>query len=189
MYRDENQRLARILFSLSLCLCAVFLPHSISGARAEAGENILRLHVIANSDSDEDQRVKLRVRDALLTCLPPGESAEESREYLLANGKELLAAAENALARSGAAYGAQLMLGKYPFPERTYGEKTYPAGEYEALRVILGGGNGQNWWCVLFPPLCIVTDGSEPLPQPEEIRFESSIAAWWRSWREKEQCA
>ena len=148
---------------------------------AKAQDNILRLHILANSDSPADQRVKLVVRDAVLQVLPACGSAEEAEAYLLTHGGEVLTLAEQTLQDNGFDYGAQLLLGRWDFPDREYSGTTYPAGEYAALRIVLGEGAGQNWWCVLFPPLCIVTREQEPLPDPEELEFESSILNWFRS--------
>ncbi len=170
-------------FCLVLVLLAALVFPLAHGARAEA--DILRLHILANSDSAADQRVKLLVRDAVLQILPACNSAAEAEAYLLTHGQEVLALAERTLRENGFDYGAQLLLGKCEFPDRSYGCVTYPAGEYEALRIVLGSGGGQNWWCVLFPPLCIVTTEQEPLPEVDELEFESSILAWVRSWGEK----
>lgn len=84
------------------------------------------------------------------------ETAEEARARLMEDGAGLLFAAEQALAECGMDYGASLEVGTFPFPQREYGAEVYPAGEYAALRVVLGAGKGQNWWCVMFPPLCIL---------------------------------
>lgn len=163
-----------ILFALMFCL-------PVRSGEAE-NENILRLHIIANSDSAADQEVKLAVRDAVLGCVEAGASAEETRRYILSHGAELLETAENTLRENGFSYGAQLMLGNYDFPDRQYGDTLYPAGSYSALRIILGEGAGHNWWCVLFPPLCIVTAEQQPLPEEGDIEFESTILKWFRSW-------
>ena len=178
---EKPMRLTAVCLVIVL-LAALVLPVA-HGARAEA--DILRLHIIANSDSAADQRVKLLVRDAVLQILPACDSAAEAETYLLAHGQEVLALAERTLRENGFAYGAQLLLGKCDFPDRTYGSVTYPAGEYEALRIVLGSGGGQNWWCLLFPPLCIVTTEQEPLPEVDELEFESSILEWIRSWGEE----
>ena len=178
---EQPMRLTAAFVVLLLLAALAVLP--AQGARAEA--NVLRLHILANSDSPADQRVKLLLRDAVLALLPASASAAESEAYLLAHGRELLSAAERTLRANGLDYGAQLLLGKCDFPDRTYDGKTYPAGEYEALRIVLGRGAGQNWWCVLFPPLCIVTVEEEPLPAPDELEFESSVLTWLRDWRER----
>lgn len=173
----KSIRLTSMLVVMVL-LAAMIVPFS---SDAHAQDNILRLHILANSDSPADQRVKLLVRDAVLRTLPACDSAEEAEAYLLAHGSEVLLLAEQTLRENGFDYGAQLLLGKCDFPDRDYSGVTYPAGEYEALRIVLGAGAGQNWWCVLFPPLCIVTSEQEPLPDPDELEFESTILNWFRS--------
>lgn len=140
---------------------------------------ILRLHVVAHSDSAEDQAAKLAVRDALLQEFAPAGSIAEAENIVLHSGPALQAAAEAALREAGCGYGAQLQLGTFAFPERVYGKAVYPAGDYRALRVVLGAGAGQNWWCVLFPPLCILEEASADLPG-DEIVFESAVVRWWR---------
>lgn len=119
----------------------------------------IRLHVIANSDSQIDQDTKLEVRDAVLGVMEDKlanvHTRSQAREALMANGGALLAASETMLAASGADYGARLSLGWTDFPDKTYGDTVYPAGQYEALRVVLGDGDGENWWCVMYPPLCL----------------------------------
>lgn len=168
-----------------LLLASVLFSGAGHGAAKAENANILRLHVIADSDSAFDQAVKLRVRDAILSVMKPCATAAEAEAFLLENGRLILETAERTLAENGCGYGAQLMLGEYPFPDRTYGGEVYPAGDYRALRVVLGSGAGQNWWCVLFPPLCLITKDAERLPDADDITFESSIAKWIRSWRTK----
>lgn len=128
-----------------------------------SNEGILRLHVIAASDSDADQSAKLAVRDAILPLFSAAESYEDARQFLLTHGSEIQSAAENVLAARGLSYGVQLSLGTETFPDRVYGETLFPAGEYDALCVRLGPAEGHNWWCVLFPPLCIVSETGEPV--------------------------
>lgn len=146
--------IALLLAALSLLWCGLSLGLGQAGR-----EGVLRLHVIANSDSPADQAAKLRVRDAILAYEAgrlDTRSAATVRAGILADGAGLLRAVEESLRESGMAYGARLALGRYAFPDREYAGKRYPAGEYQALRVVLGQGAGQNWWCVLFPPLCIL---------------------------------
>lgn len=137
----------------------------------------LRLHVIANSDSAADQAVKLQVRDAILSemnGLGPASGTAQARSLVLENGAALSAAAQRTLRRSGLSYGAALLLGQSEFPDRSYGGRFYPAGRYEALRVVLGSGQGKNWWCVIYPPLCL--GALENGEAPEEVRFRSFFA-------------
>ncbi|MDR1619979.1 MAG: stage II sporulation protein R [Clostridiales bacterium] len=140
--------------------------------------DVLRLHIVANSDSAEDQRVKLLVRDMLLAHFAPANSLRQAEELLLDAGDDVLAAVGDVLLREGCAYGAQLRFGVMDFPARAYAGVLYPAGAYEALRVELGAAGGQNWWCVLFPPLCLVDIATADLPGTDELVFESDIAAY-----------
>lgn len=122
-------------------------------------ENVLRLHVIADSDSEEAQSVKLKVRDALLSEgreLFEGNSDIEEAETSISENLELMkAAAERTLRENGYTYSAEIELTECYFPTRQYGGVTLPAGNYNALRVVLGEGKGRNWWCVMFPPMCL----------------------------------
>lgn len=139
-----------------------------------------RLHVIANSNSAEDQRVKLLVRDemlriseqAMLAC----RTKEEAEAYMRTHTGELIAGANRVLAEQGMTYTAQAFVGRYPFPDKTYAGVTYPAGEYDALRVVLGEGAGENWWCVMFPPLCLVNAEAEA----EDVEYHSFLIDWLR---------
>lgn len=133
---------------------------AFSGERLDDTGDILRLHIIANSDSERDQRIKLAVRDAVLDFEKETggaiESAADTENFIIARGEELLDAVRAALIKQGAGYDAQLMIGNFMFPEKNYAGTVYPAGEYRALRILLGNASGKNWWCVLFPPLCFI---------------------------------
>ncbi len=162
----------------SICIAAM----SIIWLTAQTGQadkdNIFRLHVIANSDSAQDQATKIKVRDAILEYenenMEEIQSAQDIKEMLFRQGSGLMDTIESTLADSGADYGAELRIGTYGFPDREYMDKLYPAGDYQALRVVLGKGNGQNWWCVLFPPLCILElkDGEI---EGDKVKMESLI--------------
>lgn len=157
---------------------------AVKTADAADKKDCLRLHVLANSDSPEDQRVKLMVRDAILELMRAEEprSKQEAMELMLDMGGELLSAAEEVLAENGLDYGVRLMAGRFEFPERDYSGDIYPAGEYDALRVILGSGGGRNWWCVMFPPLCVIDDGSGISQNPNgTLEFRSIILDFLRS--------
>ncbi len=121
--------------------------------------SMLRLHVLANSDSEEDQSLKLKVRDALLEYadnLFADCNSEEEVLQLAANRQdELQKIAQQKVYEYGYDYSVNLSIGKAYFNTREYTDFTLPAGEYDAVRVIIGQGAGQNWWCVLFPPVCL----------------------------------
>ena len=139
------------LLALSISLCA--------GAWAEARQSsissrLIRLHVIAASDETQEQEIKLRVRDAVLEYLTlrldGATDAEAARELIAANTDGIAKAAESA----AEGRTVRVTLGRERYPTRRYDGFALPAGEYESLRVILGEGEGHNWWCVAFPPLC-----------------------------------
>lgn len=127
--------------------------------------NLIRLHVVANSDSHDDQALKLEVRDAILArakeLLDSVETKEEAWRALLKDADKLQAAAMKRIRAAGKSYDARVEMGTFAFPERTYGSVTVPSGNYDAVRVVLGEGEGRNWWCVLFPPLCFIQVNKE----------------------------
>jgi len=149
-------------------LCAIISTSGLAGGiddsakitAKELSNKLIRLHVIANSDSSEDQQLKLKVRDAIISALSSEfehmDNINSSRRFIKDNLKYIEEIARQEIRSNGKDYDVKAIYGKFPFPVRTYGYVTLPAGEYEALRVIIGSGKGANWWCVLFPPLCFV---------------------------------
>ncbi|MEW6522529.1 MAG: stage II sporulation protein R [Bacillota bacterium] len=127
--------------------------------RAWNPENLIRLHVVANSDSQQDQALKLQVRDAILAGLRPrleGLAAPAARQVLEEHTGWVEELALSVPGIQEHAYPVCTVVGRFRFPHRNYREIALPAGEYYALRVVIGEGKGENWWCVLFPPLCFV---------------------------------
>lgn len=126
----------------------------------EISDKLIRFHVIANSDGEADQSLKLKVRDEVLKYIQPilkeSESIEESREILAEKNNEILKIAEAVIHEKGYNYKVESTLSEEYFPVKTYGNITLPQGKYEAYRIIIGNGEGQNWWCVMFPPICFV---------------------------------
>lgn len=153
------KRKAEISIAIGLIISIIM---SICGFGAECNKirnDVVRLHILANSDSEEDQRVKLQVRDALLECgseMFSGEvTVENAQELINQNKNKLISLANETLERYGFEYKADVYLTNEYFTTREYEDFTLPAGEYLALKVILGEGKGHNWWCVMFPPLCL----------------------------------
>lgn len=137
-----------------------FLPiHS----EAAIYDNVLRLHVLANSDSSEDQALKLEVRDRILeetaTLFKDCKSKDEAREAVESNLDKIREIAEQTVREAGYDYSVSVSLGEEEYPTKNYEECCFPAGEYLSLRVMIGEAEGENWWCVLFPPLCIDAAG------------------------------
>lgn len=121
---------------------------------------IIRFHVIANSDSVEDQTLKLKVKDKVLEYISPKlkncTSINESRLILVNNDKKIKKLCEDTIKQNGYTYKVATTLSHENFPVKSYGNITLPQGKYEAYRIIIGSGSGRNWWCVMFPPLCFV---------------------------------
>lgn len=151
----------RKLWILTLTLCTLFLLLGLLPVHGEAEiyDSVLRLHVLANSDSEEDQALKLKVRDALLETgegLFDGcESRDEAAQTVEAHRERLTQIARETVRAEGYDYDVSLVLGMEEYPTRSYGSLCFPSGEYLSLRVVIGKGEGENWWCVLFPPLCM----------------------------------
>lgn len=160
----------------------------IQADTAFAKENLIRLHVIANSDLPQDQDLKLRVRDAVLATardlFAAVDSKTEARRVLLENQSLLVAAAEQVVHAHGFSYPVTVEFGTYPFPDRTYQGITLPAGTYDALQVRIGQARGSNWWCVLFPPLCFgeleTSGGSSELGRFNSDGMPGRIAFRWK---------
>lgn len=126
----------------------------------EIPQQAIRLRIIANSDSPQDQQLKRDVRDRVIEeigkKLYQAKSQEEARKILQGDLQEIDRIAKGVVREKGSPYPVKTEYGIVPFPTKLYGDKVYPAGNYEALRIIIGKGEGQNWWCVLFPALCFV---------------------------------
>ena len=138
----------------------------------EISENVIRFHVMAHSNSANDQALKDTVRDGVLEQfkqrINSGRSIEESRDYLIRHLDEIGEYAAAIVREQGYDYPVQAVIGRVFFPTRTYNGIAFPAGEYEALRIIIGEGRGDNWWCVMFPPLCYV-DATQHNPEADDI--------------------
>jgi stage II sporulation protein R len=145
-------------FMAAVLLIAAWTVLPIHG-EAELYDHVIRLHVLANSDSEGDQALKLTVRDAVLekthTLLQNVDNRQQAQAILQAHLAELEAVAADALHRAGAEAPVSVTLGDEHYPTRQYEQLAFPAGEYLSLRVMIGEAKGQNWWCVLFPPLCL----------------------------------
>ena len=148
-----------LTFTSSVLAAVLILSVLPVYGESEIYNDVLRLHVIAESDSEEDQALKLKVRDAVLGCVSEAvadcggfEEAYSTVEGML---EEIRTAAEECTERSGKSRTVRVELGREEYPRRDYGNACLPAGVYQSLRVIIGEGAGKNWWCVLFPTVCM----------------------------------
>lgn len=175
----------RDFFLCIICLFIAFLLTLAEGRQkdeavaARIAPEILRFHVLANSDSTEDQNLKIKVRTMLLNSIYEdlGESAslEETKSYIRSHKDSLEKEAENYMTDLGYNYPAHMELANSYFPTKTYGDMVFPCGNYEAVRVKIGEGKGRNWWCVLYPPLCFVDSSYAVVPDTSKKILQESI--------------
>lgn len=197
-----------------LILSVTFLWVCLAGARKQIeteetiASQIIRFHVLANSNSEEDQALKLAVRDEVVASmqkkLKDVHELTQARNILSECQTELRDTARSVIQQRGYDYPVTVGMENTYFPEKTYGDMTFPAGKYEALRICIGEAAGHNWWCVLFPSLCFVDESTAVVPEeskeklanslPEEtyqslltddtntsVVFDTHIGEWWRS--------
>ena len=142
-------------------------------------KSVLRLHVVANSDSAEDQTLKIKVRDHIINYLEPIlkdiEDVENTKEIIRENLDAIHKEAEEAVKKYGYTYSVTVELGKFDFPTKKYGNAQFPKGKYDALKIVLGNGNGKNWWCVLYPQLCFTENINGVLPEESETKLKNVL--------------
>lgn len=160
-FKLDRDKLFLASLSIGFMLYLAFTITYFSSASGEIRNEVVRLHILAESDSEVDQNIKLKVRDALLeknTELLSGNVKKENvEEYFLASKDELEKCANEVLEENGKDYKAEITLCEEYYTTRVYEDLTFPAGVYTSVKVVLGKGEGQNWWCVMFPPLCVPT--------------------------------
>lgn len=165
------------LLFLYTTICAFSYAQNIS---TDISDSVLRLHVIANSDSKEDQNLKYKVRDNLLkhmkeicnSCKNKSEAIKIVKEHL----DEFKQIALQTIKDNGYSYNININIGNFEFPTKEYGDISLPAGFYDALRVEIGEAKGQNWWCVMFPPLCFIDVTSGVVPEESKKQLENDLS-------------
>ena len=175
---SKLKRLFIILFLLFfyILISAFFYVDAVS---SDISNSVFRLHVIANSDSKEDQELKYKVRDKVLEYMNIISKNCTSKEDVINLAKthqeEFKNIAQSVIKENGYNYNVNIYIGKYDFPTKTYGDISFPAGNYDCLRIEIGESNGQNWWCVMFPPLCFVDVTSGIVPEDSKSLMQNSL--------------
>ena len=150
---------------------------AISGNISEA---VFRLHVIANSDTSEDQSLKLKVRDSLIkymnTICSNCNTKQEAISIAKKHQSEFQKIAEQTIQNNGYNYSVKINIDNFYFPTKNYGDISLPAGLYDALKVEIGSAKGQNWWCVMFPPLCFVNVSSGIVPEESKENLKVNLS-------------
>lgn len=190
----KRYRIKQILCAiLGLCVSLIFTSavwnrqeaiaaKQLQGAQERLSQEVLRFHVLGNSDSDNDQSIKLCVRDEILRFMEASisekekESLESTREWVRAHLVEIEQTAEKVLRKNGYGYPVRAKVLRCYFPDRKYGDVLFPKGYYEALRVEIGEARGHNWWCVLYPSLCFMDATCAVVPEEGEQKLTSVLA-------------
>ena len=166
-----------LLIILTFIFIIISAISYVSAVSSNLSDNVFRLHVIANSDSDEDQQLKYIVRDKIIEHVNElGKNAKSKEELINSiNLNEINNIAKDTIIENGYNYDVNVEIGNFSFPTKTYGDISLPAGFYDALRVKIGKAEGQNWWCVMFPPLCFVDISSGIVPNESKENLKENL--------------
>lgn len=168
-----------LLFLLSLYIFISAFSY-VDAVSKDIANSVFRLHVLANSDSTEDQALKLKVRDNVLsymnTICANAKSKEEAITIAQNHQDDFKQIAINTIKENGYDYSVSINIDNFSFPTKTYGDISLPSGYYDALRIEIGEAKGQNWWCVMFPPLCFVDVSSGIVPEESKETMKSDLS-------------
>lgn len=178
----SNFKFKRFFILLMLLILYTFVSafYYSNAVCSDISDSVFRLHVIANSDSPADQNLKYIVRDSIIDYINEISSSATSKEEVLqiakSNIAEIQSIAINTVRKEGYDYSVNVEVGNFVFPKKTYGDITFPPGFYDALKVEIGEAKGQNWWCVMFPPLCFVDVTSGIVPDESKLKMQENLS-------------
>lgn len=179
--RNRIYILASILVVVLITSTFVIIKevNKIEACTYDYKDKLIRFHVIANSDSDKDQKLKLKVRDEVISYLQPklenSNSIEESEKIIKNEYKTLENISKKVISKNGYNYIVKVGLEYSNFPAKQYSSVVLPAGKYKALRIIIGEGKGKNWWCVMFPPLCFVDEQNNVIDKETDEKLKKVL--------------
>ncbi|BBF44528.1 stage II sporulation protein required for processing of pro-sigma-E [Lachnospiraceae bacterium KM106-2] len=184
--QDRNELKYKIFFVKAAIVVVIFISiilikTSLSHADVQEGiaQQIIRFHCLANSDSAEDQKLKLKVKNEVVSYLQKKlDDTKDKQEAEIVIQKELpniIRIAENKIKKEGYSYKVTANLEQTYFPVKVYGDLTFPSGEYEALRIKIGKAEGRNWWCVMFPSLCVVNETYSVVPEDSKEKLDNVL--------------
>ena len=175
----KNSKKYFIIFILLFLYVMLYSFSYANNVVSDLSNSLFRLHVIANSNSKEDQNLKYLVRDELISYMNTLCSNVSSKEQAIAIANEHLddfqKVANEVISNNGFNYSAKVQIGNFAFPTKTYGDISLPAGYYDALKVELGKAEGKNWWCVMFPSLCFVDINNGIVPEESKEELQASL--------------
>ncbi len=187
MVSIAEKRVSLMILIISLCIASLvtgsMYERANAASRAELqehlAEEVLRFHVLANSDSGEDQSLKLKVRDSVLVFLeenmPETESAAETTAWVREHIDDIEKVGRDTVCASGFEQTVSAAVTTCWFPDKSYGDVTFPAGNYEALRIEIGAAKGHNWWCVLYPNLCFLDTTNAVVPDEGKQKLKNVL--------------
>lgn len=172
-----------IVFTALIAIIAISLSAAGCNGKVTPSDDCLRLHIRANSNSESDQNLKLKVRDEIIDFLSPllaeVENSAEAEEIISDNLSALETIGSKTVAENGETYSVKAEIRDEYFPTKSYGDVVFDGGEYRAVIVELGTGEGDNWWCVAYPPLCFVGEDDD------DPSYKSLVAELINKWRKK----
>lgn len=169
-----------LILTILIFLYIVLLSFNYSQAISyNLSDSVFRLHIIANSDSSADQELKFKVRDKIIEYMNTLTSSSSDKKDVISMVNNHLASfkeiALNTIKENGYNYDVNIKIGNFHFPTKSYGDISFPAGNYDALKIEIGDAIGQNWWCVLFPPLCFVNSSTGVVPDDSKNTLKENI--------------
>lgn len=177
-----NSKIKRFFIIIFLLILYIFIcANSYANAVCvNIAESVFRLHVIANSDSTQDQELKYLVRDEIIKYINEvsidASSKDEVMQFAKNNLETLQNIALNTIHSNGYDYSVKVSIGNFAFPSKQYGDIILPPGYYDALKIEIGEAKGQNWWCVMFPPLCFVDVSSGIVPEDSKETMKNNLS-------------
>ena len=169
-----------IIFFLIILLIYISAISYVETVSSDLQESVFRLHIVANSNSAEDQNLKYKVRDNIISYMNSlcsnVNSKDEAIQVAKEHSEEFYRIAKKTITDNGFNYDVKLNFGNFDFPTKSYGDICLPSGSYDALKIELGNSNGQNWWCVMFPPLCFVDISSGIVPESSKQNLKESLS-------------
>ncbi len=176
---ERKVKLFLISLVIGICITSTLQVYSRNVVEG-ISESVVRLHIVANSDSEEDQSLKLKVRDEITEYLKPmldgAKNVEETKNVIANKLDSIEEEAERIIKKYGYTYGVTVSLGNFDFPTKEYGNVRFPKGKYDALKIVIENGNGKNWWCVLYPQLCFCENIKGVLPEESEAKLKNSLS-------------
>ena len=174
--KNKKILLILIIFIFYFIFYSFSYSYSISN---DLEKNLFRLHILANSDSREDQELKLYVRNKVIDYLHQYSFNNKSEliTFLNNNQLSLQKVIDDAIKEKGYSYTSSLEIENSFYPQKQYENITLPAGNYDGLKIKIGKAEGKNWWCVLFPPMCLINNSTCSLPEESEILLDNSLTA------------